>query len=133
MNNHLDYLLTQVNYDTIIVPDIQYVRILIATVMRGRNYRRMTGKILLKRNVILEANRINFHYRHIINLATDHFWSLLPVSQRSQFTTLANRVNFMNPNYNIRMDTLLRISQLTERQETTSEFADMLYHGSSFP
>ncbi|CAI2172368.1 10115_t:CDS:1 [Funneliformis geosporum] len=133
MNNQLNYLLRQVNYNTIKAPDIQYVRNLISQVMNGRNYRRMTGRKLLKRNVILEANRVNFHYRHIINLATNHFWSHLTVSQRNQFTTLANRVNFMNPNYTIRMDTLLRISQLTGRQETTSEFADMFYHGSSFP
>ncbi|CAG8498298.1 6027_t:CDS:1 [Funneliformis caledonium] len=132
MNYQLSSLLRQANYDRIIAPDMNYVRRLISRVLPGRISRRMTGKKLLKRNVIREANRLQIIQRHIINLATDHYWQLLPIFQRNKFTTLANRVNSMNPNYTVHRDTLYRISQIPERQETNNEFEDMFFHGTSF-
>ncbi|CAG8560348.1 11079_t:CDS:2 [Funneliformis mosseae] len=63
---------------------------------------------------------------------TDHYWQLLPIFQRNKFTTLANHVNSMNPNYTVHRDTLDRISQIPERQETNNEFEDMFFHGTSF-
>ncbi|CAG8542594.1 6001_t:CDS:1 [Funneliformis mosseae] len=130
----LNNFLSQVNPDRIKVPDINDGMNLIARARSGRIIRRMSGKRLMKRNVIHEANRLQIIIqRHIINLATNHFWGLLLISQRNQFTTLANRVNSMNPNYTVRMDTLFRISQITGRQDTNSEFEDMFYHGSTFP
>ncbi|CAG8599026.1 6675_t:CDS:1 [Funneliformis caledonium] len=132
-SQQLNSFLRRANYDRITVPDMNYVRRLITQALPGRIHRRMTGIKLLKRNVILEANRLRIIQRHIINLATNHFWQILPISQRNQFTTLANRVNSMNPNYTSRRDTLYRISQIPEQQETNNEFEDMFFHGSSFP
>ncbi|CAI2162750.1 15922_t:CDS:2 [Funneliformis geosporum] len=93
----------------------------------------MTGKKLMKKNILVEAARIRLNNRYIINLVTDHLWDHhLMDYLKNQFTTFADRINSINPYVTSHMNALSRIRQIPDRQNTNSVFQDQFFHGSSF-
>src|SRR5215213_8896928 len=91
----LNDFLNNVNYNNIhLLPYNNNAQILAVLSRSGRRIRILTGKGLMKRNVGREAHRLQIHSRYLINLATDHIWSLRSTaSQRNRFINLANNAN----------------------------------------
>src|SRR5688572_16367158 len=93
----LNNLLNQINYENVYqLPYNNNAQILAVLSRRraSRRIQRLTGRILMRKNVEREALRLQIHNRYIINLATDYIWnSHSTPSQRHQFTNLANNAN----------------------------------------
>jgi hypothetical protein len=88
----------------------------------------------LKWNVILEAQRLGID-KPIIHLATKLIWNLkLSITQRNQFTTLANNANEINNNVLLvnNTDTINRIIQIDSPQETNNPFELNFFNGTKF-
>ncbi|GBB97467.1 hypothetical protein RclHR1_00030024 [Rhizophagus clarus] len=105
----------------------------------SRRIQRLTGRILMRRNVEREAHRLQVHSRYIINLATDYIWNLHSTpSQRYQFTNLANNVNNINQNRASRVrridntSTLDNIIRINNTQVTNNSFENEFFNGTNF-
>src|SRR6266542_2880401 len=137
----LNSFLTLIDYNNIyLLPYNNNSQILAAAQSRNnnRNIRRLTGKILLKRNIEREAHRLQIHDRHLINLAVNYIWYLnSTLTQRRRFTNLANEAKNLNQNRVSQIhlrnntNTLNRITQLTIPQVSNDPF-EFLFNGSNF-
>src|ERR1044072_6750449 len=130
-NNFLD----RINYNNVhSLPYNNNARILAALSRNGRRIRTLTGKDLMKQNVMREAHRLQIYNRFLINLATDHIWNLRSTDfQRYRFINLANNTNNINQKRvprirrirrinNTNTNTLDRIAQITTPQITNNSF-----------
>jgi hypothetical protein len=99
----------------------------------GKRIQRLTGMNLLKRNVNLEAQRLQLHNQYLINLATNKIWSLkFTRSQRQQFINLANNANNINQNMTRNNTNLNRIVQINIPQIINNQFEDNFFNGTNF-
>jgi hypothetical protein len=95
----------------------------------GRYRHSLTGKCLMKRNIIREAYRLQIHDQRIINLATNIIWNFrLTTSQKDHFTILANNIRVSRIN---NTDIINRILQMTP-QVTNNPFEDNFFNGVNF-
>ncbi|CAG8436679.1 16511_t:CDS:1 [Funneliformis caledonium] len=132
----LNDFLNRVNYITIyLLPYNNNAQILAALARNGRRFQRLTGKGLMKRNIIREAKRLHIRRQHIIYLATNQIWNMVSTtSQRNRFNTLAENANHINRTMNdANNNTLDRISQITMPQATNNLYEANFFNGTSFP
>jgi hypothetical protein len=142
----LNNLLSQINYENIYQLPYNNNEQIIAVLSRRRSSRgriqRLTGRILMRRNVEREAHRLQIYNRYIINLATDYIWNLhFTPSQRYQFTNLANSANNINQNRSSRSSrvrsidntsTLERITLINNIQITNNPLENNFFNGTNF-
>ncbi|PKY53213.1 hypothetical protein RhiirA4_471298 [Rhizophagus irregularis] len=138
----LNNLFNQINYENVYqLPYNNNAQILAVLSRRraSRRIQRLTGRILMRKNVEREALRLQIHNRYIINLATDYIWnSHSTPSQRYQFTNLANNANNINQNRASRVrwidntSTLVNIIQINNTQITNNTFENDFFNGTRF-
>ncbi|RIA90343.1 hypothetical protein C1645_823475 [Glomus cerebriforme] len=135
----LNSFLNRINYNNIyLLPYNNNAHILAVQSRRvSRRSQRLTGKILMKRNVEHEAHRLQVHNRYLINLATDYIWNVRSsTSQRNRFTNLANNANNLSQNQVSRINntnTLDRIARITTPQQTiNNSFESAFFNGTKF-
>ncbi|GBC06266.1 hypothetical protein RclHR1_06720002 [Rhizophagus clarus] len=128
-SRRLNDFLVRINYQN--VCRFSYNNIDAATYTRNDRYRQLiTGKCLMKRNVIREAHRLQIHDQRIINLATNIIWNFrLTTSQKDHFTTLANSIRVSRID---NTDTINRALQLNVLQVTNNSFEDNIFNGINF-
>ncbi|CAI2183163.1 17223_t:CDS:1 [Funneliformis geosporum] len=132
----LNDFLNRINYNNIyLFPYNNNAQIFAALARNGRRFQRLTGKGLMKRNIIREANRLRIRRQHIINLATNKIWNMvLTTSQRNRFNSLAENVNHINRTMNdAKNNTLDRITQITMPQATNNLYENNFFNGTNFP
>jgi hypothetical protein len=133
---NLNDFLNRINYEKIY--ELPYGDKPLMVASHARNFNttipKLTGFSLLKWNVILEAQRLGID-KPIIHLATKLIWNLkLSITQRNQFTTLANNANEINNNVLLvnNTDTINRIIQIDSPQETNNPFELNFFNGTKF-
>src|SRR5436190_1889706 len=83
--------------------------------------KRLTGKWVLKQNVISESTRLRVHDQCIIDSATDYIWDTMEPSLREKFIILANSANIINlPKLKENEENLDRIARINLKQKTTN-------------
>lgn len=136
----LNNLLNQINYENVYQLPYNNAQILaVLSRRRARRNQRLTGRILMRRNVEREAHRLQVHNRYIINSATDYIWNIHSTPlQRYQFTNLANIANNINQNRASRVrlidntSTLVSIVQINNTQITNNSFENDFFNGTRF-
>src|SRR3954451_21051898 len=131
----LNDFLSNLNYDVIyLLPFNNDSHMVSAHARNGARIQILTGRDLLKWNVILEAQRLQLHNRLVINLATNRIWRLRCTRfQRQQFTSLANDSNSINQNLRrVIDDTLNRIAQMNIPQVSNNSLENNFYNGTKF-
>ncbi|CAI2183337.1 18582_t:CDS:1 [Funneliformis geosporum] len=102
----------------------------------GRRVQILTGKNLMKRNVVREAHRLNIFNRHLINLAADTIWNLrLTPFQRGRFIILATSANIINQ-FPISQTRLIQhnpntIDQINTHRDT-NDLEQSIFNGTDF-
>ena len=126
-----NFLINNINYHYIYqLPYNNNPRVLAS---QTKSYKLLTGKSLLKQNIICEANRLQVNDKRIINLVVDHIWNCLNSSLKVQFTTLANNANDINlKETQVNAANLNRIAQLNVEQFTSNLFEDNFFNGVKF-
>ncbi|CAG8689135.1 4044_t:CDS:1 [Funneliformis mosseae] len=120
------------------LPDNNNKLLVAAKSRRGKNVKRITGKILLRRNVESETTNVVINNkRYLINLAVDEIWSNhLSDTQKDQFTSLADGANEINQKYisrvhinnSMTLDHIARIYHQDTEDPTQRDF----YNGANF-
>src|SRR5688572_10973709 len=95
-----------------------------------RRTNKLTGKILVKRNVMREAHRLQIDIQNI-NLIVNRIWNHhLTPTQQEEFTTLANDANIINQNAARETDSFLnRMIRIDIYQASNNPFEDALFNG----
>ncbi|CAB4483419.1 hypothetical protein RhiirA5_423844 [Rhizophagus irregularis] len=131
----LSDFLNHINYNIIHqLPHNNNPNVLAAQTRVGKRVQRLTGFKLMKRNVKLEAERLQLYDQYLINLATSKIWSLRTSrSQRQQFINLANDANNINQNMMTENNANInRISQINNSQKVKNQFEDNFFNGTKF-
>src|ERR1043165_2332361 len=92
-DQNLNDLLDRINYDIVLKLNDS-----LTVAAQSRN-KILTGKGIVKLNVLGEAHRLQIYNQRTIDLAVEHIWFFrLTTSQQDQFITLANEANNINQN-----------------------------------
>lgn len=103
-------------------PHVNNAKALADQARNGTSFQMLSGKDLLKQNVIREVHRLKLKYNALlIDLATNEIWSHLTQCKRRQFENLAIIAN----NINI-------IIQIPEQQITDNPLGNDFFNGTNF-
>ena len=103
-------------------------------ILSDQTCRILSGKCILKTNIMSEPTQLRVHDRSIIDSAINYIWNTMDPSLQQKFIKLANEVNRINSNkIQINNYNLDRIVCLDVKQETTrNSLQDNFFNGFVF-